>query len=284
MNVFYRHSNNLNTCERLSIRLVVKAKLVIRYLSAQVECRKKLEEDAEDSDDVLQVQTFGDVGAKAFGVAGCLLSELLILVSYVGGAVAYFVIMGENLSSVMGFFITNSSIHPSAFTFLLLLPLEIALSFVRSLSFLAPFSAFATLCNVFAMVVVIKEDVDKIAGSSFETSGSAFKGFGCIPFVLGFSVFCFNGLGMTLPLEGSMSKRRMFPLVLLQVFVGLLLLYICFGAFGHMAYGEETKDIITLNLPNNWSAVSVKVINVQTVENFSCSLVMHISWFLDCCH
>lgn len=26
-----------------------------------------------------------------------------------------------------------------------------------------------------------------------------------------------------------------------------------------MAYGDETKDIITLNLPNNWSTIAVQV-------------------------
>lgn len=229
----------------------------------KVECRKKLEEDADDAS---QAHTVGDVGARAFGATGRLLTESLVLVSYVGGAVAYLVFMGENLSSVTRSINTASSIKPSAFIFLLLLPLEITLSFIRSLSLLAPFSAFATSCNVFAMVVVFKEDLNKLAGSSFDVTGSAFKGSGSIPFVLGVAVFSFDGLGMTLPLEGSMSKRRKFPFVLLQAFIGIVILYICFGAFGYMAFLEETREIITLNLPSNWSAVSVKVITLTSIQ------------------
>jgi len=231
-------------------------------LSVQVESRKKLEEDAEEADVMSRTQTFGDVGAEAFGVAGRFLTEFLILVSYVGGAMAYLLFMGQNLSSVYGSFSANSSIPSSAFIFLLFLPLEISLSFIRSLSFLAPFSTFATFCNVFAMAVVIKEDVNKLEDFSFDTR-TPFNGLWSMPFVLGVAVFCFDGAGMTLALEESMSKRKKFPLVLVQAFIGISLFYICFGAFGYLAYGEETKEIITLNLPNNWSAVSVKVTRIH---------------------
>jgi proton-coupled amino acid transporter len=35
--------------------------------------------------------------------------------------------------------------------------------------------------------------------------------------------------------------------------------YVCFGACGYLAYGDATKDIITLNLPTTWSTAAVKV-------------------------
>ncbi|ONK68775.1 uncharacterized protein A4U43_C05F15870 [Asparagus officinalis] len=56
-----------------------------------------------------------------------------------------------------------------------------------------------------------------------------------------------------------MSKGRKFPIVVLQAFVVVVAMSISFGAFGYMAYGEETEEIITLNLPNSWSAVCVKL-------------------------
>jgi solute carrier family 36 (proton-coupled amino acid transporter) len=47
--------------------------------------------------------------------------------------------------------------------------------------------------------------------------------------------------------------------VLAQAFLAITLTYVFFGVFGYLAYGDETKDIITLNLPNNWSSAAVKV-------------------------
>lgn len=218
-----------------------------------------MEEDAQESDVATENQTYGDVGAFAFGATGRFLTEFLILISCAGSAVASLIFTSQNLSSVAHSSTTaGSGISVSAFMFLLVLPLEIVLSFVRSLSLLAPFSAFATLCNVFAMGLVIKEDISKFDNYSFE-SRSAFKGAWSIPFACGVAVFCFEAFGMTLPLERSMAEPRKFSGVLLQAFIGIALAYICFGTFGYLAYGEQTRDIITLNLPNNWATIIVKV-------------------------
>jgi proton-coupled amino acid transporter len=64
---------------------------------------------------------------------------------------------------------------------------------------------------------------------------------------------------MTLPLESSMAERKKFRWVLSQAIVCIMFVYACFGVCGYLAYGEATKDIITLNLPNSWSSSAVKV-------------------------
>ena len=55
-------------------------------------------------------------------------------------------------------------------------------------------------------------------------------------------------------------KERTFPKVLAMAFTWITLVYDLFGIFGYLAYGDETKDIITLNLPKNWTAIAVQVI------------------------
>ncbi|KAK8490969.1 hypothetical protein V6N11_041878 [Hibiscus sabdariffa] len=64
---------------------------------------------------------------------------------------------------------------------------------------------------------------------------------------------------MTLALETSMKERNTFPKVLGMAFTWITLVYVLFGNFGYMAYGDETKDIITLNLPENWIAIAVHI-------------------------
>ncbi|XP_028550051.1 amino acid transporter ANT1 isoform X2 [Dendrobium catenatum] len=222
-----------------------------------IQCRDGLEgNDDEETGDATHIQSYGDLGAKAFGTTGRYLTEFLVLISQAGGSVAYLVFIGQNLSSLF----TNTSrsiIPPSIFIFLLLLPIELALSFIRSLSSIAPFSAFADACNVLAMAIVIKEDFQLFDRFSLERG--AFNGTWGLPFAGGVAVFCFEGFSMTLALEASMADRRKFRWVLLLAFITITLVYISFGIFGYLAYGDETKDIITLNLPNDWSAITVKV-------------------------
>uniref|UniRef100_A0A0E0E9A0 Amino acid transporter transmembrane domain-containing protein n=1 Tax=Oryza meridionalis TaxID=40149 RepID=A0A0E0E9A0_9ORYZ len=216
-----------------------------------VDCRDKLEEK-ESEETYHGHYTYGDLGEKCFGTIGRCLTELLILVSQAGGSVAYLIFIGQNLHSVF-----SQLMSPAAFIFAILLPVQIALSFIRSLSSLSPFSIFADVCNVLAMAIVIKEDL-QLFDHPF-ANRSAFNGLWAIPFTFGVAVFCFEGFSMTLALESSMAERRKFRWVLSQAVVGIIIVYACFGVCGYLAYGEATKDIITLNLPNSWSSAAVKV-------------------------
>ncbi|KAF7001487.1 hypothetical protein CFC21_017152 [Triticum aestivum] len=214
-----------------------------------VDCKDKLQEEETDEP---KNYTYGDFGEKCFGTIGRCLTEILILISQAGGSVAYLVFIGENLHSVF-----SQSMSPAGFIFAVLLPVQIALSFILSLSSLSPFSIFADVCNVLAAAVVIRKDLQLIDHPF--ANRSAFNGVLAIPFAFGVAVFCFEGFSMTLALESSMAERRKFRWVLSQAVVGIIVVYACFGVCGYLAYGEATKDIITLNLPNSWSSAAVKV-------------------------
>lgn len=65
---------------------------------------------------------------------------------------------------------------------------------------------------------------------------------------------------MTLALDNSMHEKAKFPRLLAQTFSGITLVYILFGFCGYMAYGDETRDIVILNLPRTWIFFAVKAI------------------------
>lgn len=237
-----------------------------------IQCRDRFEEHTdEEIDDATHIQSYGDLGAKAFGTRGRYLTEFLVLISQAGGAVAYLVFIGQNLFSL---FANNnhSLISPSIFIFLVLLPLELSLSFIRSLSSIAPFSFFADTCNILAMAIVIKEDFQLF--DRFPGARSAFNGTWGLPYAGGVAVFCFEGFSMTLSLEASMADKKKFRWVLLLAFIAITLIYVSFGIFGYLAYGDETKDIITLNLPNNLSAIATKV-GLCAALAFTFPIMMH---------
>ncbi|WOL12026.1 amino acid transporter ANT1 [Canna indica] len=238
-----------------------------------VHCRRKLEEEKEETNDLPQLHSYGDLGAKAFGSIGRYMTEFIVFIANAGGAIAYLVFIGQNLSSIVASFNTGDQhMRPAVFIFLLVLPIQIILSFIRSLSTLAPFSAFADFCTVLAMALVFKEDLQAFDSSFKERS--AFNGTWGLPFAGGVAVFCFEGFSMTLALEASMAERRKFPLVLFQALFGIIVAYVCFGIFGYLAYGDEIKDIITLNLPDNWTAVAVKA-GLCIALTFTFPIMMH---------
>lgn len=231
-----------------------------------IQCRDKVEED--DTECLIHIQSYGDLGDRAFGTKGRHFTELLVLVAQASAAIAYLVFMGQNLSSIF----SSTPTDHSTYIFLLLLPIEIILSFIRSLSSLAPFSAFADVCNVLAMAIVLKEEFTNF--NSFFKERRAFNGAFGMPFAAGIAVFCFEGFSMTLALEASMAERGKFRRVLSVAFLGITVTYIWFGLFGYLAYGDETKDIITLNLPDNWAAKAVKV-GLCTALAFTFPIMMH---------
>ncbi|XP_058738930.1 amino acid transporter ANT1 isoform X2 [Vicia villosa] len=217
-----------------------------------VKCRDKLaiEEPLAES------RSYGDLGYRCFGTSGRYLTEVVLVVAQCAGSIAYLIFIGQNLDSVF----QRNGLSITAYIFMLV-PIEIGLSWIGSLSSLAPFSIFADVCNILAMGIVMKEDVRQAieGGLPFGERTAITSNIGGLPFAAGMAVFCFEGFGMTLALENSMKDKSKFPKLLAQTFSGITLVYILFGLCGYMAFGEETKDIVTLNLPRNWSSLTVQV-------------------------
>ncbi|XP_062102095.1 amino acid transporter ANT1-like [Humulus lupulus] len=222
-----------------------------------VKCREKLalEVEEEEDKDSTSKRTYGDLGYECMGTTGRFIVESFLLISYCGSCVANLVFIGQNLSSVIKGHLNSS------FYILFLVPLEIGLSWIRSLSSIAPFSIFANICNILAMGIVVKEDVEQVFKGefSFDERTTITSYLGGLAFAGGVALFCFEGFGMTLSIEASMRDKTTFPKVLAHAFNGIAFLYALFGFIGYMAYGDQTKDIITLNLTHNWWAIAVKM-------------------------
>ncbi|MBA0767769.1 hypothetical protein Gotri_016625 [Gossypium trilobum] len=223
-----------------SIGVVITGLATFYCMLLLIQCREKLASEEE----LKETTTYGDLGCRCMGKPGRYLTEFLIFISQCGGSVAYLVFIGQNLASL--FKLHGLTIASYIF---LLVPIEIALSWIGSLSAFAPFSIFADVCNLLAMAFVVKEDLQQAIGGNFSfRDRKAFTdNLGGLPFAGGMAVYCFEGFGMTLALEQSMRERRTFPKVLAMSFTWITLVYILFGIFGYMAYGDETKDIIIHN-------------------------------------
>ncbi|MCO5561538.1 hypothetical protein L7F22_015158 [Adiantum nelumboides] len=229
-----------------TLAVVVSAALTYYCMCLLVNTRKKLEEGGH-----ADILTYGDLGNQAYGSLGQTLVDIMVLVSQSGCCVAYLIFIGQNLSSIF-----MSSTDRQALFISILLPMQLLMGCVRSLSGLAPFSILADICNVLAMGMVLKDDFNSFQGLNGVVT---FRDWSGVPFAIGVAVFAYEGFGMTLALEASMKRPCLFSRVLAQAFVLITILYITFGLVGYFAFGENTRDIITLNLPNDWSTIVVKV-------------------------
>jgi len=126
------------------------------------------------------------------------------------------------------------------------------------LASLAPFSIFADVSNVLGIVVVLYHDL--IDGWSNPPGKiTAVSGPASLPFLFGVCMYCFEGFGMILPIEASMQDRTQFQWVLTAAIGTITGLFLTFAGLGYSAYGNHTEDIITLNLPHDASAITVKL-------------------------
>lgn len=81
------------------------------------------------------------------------------------------------------------------------------------------------------------------------------------PFFAGMAVYCYEGAGMILSLEGSMEKsvRHKFRSIFKFAMLMITTLYIVFGVCGYMSFGPDTNQIITINLPPGVFPMLVKL-------------------------
>lgn len=62
-----------------------------------------------------------------------------------------------------------------------------------------------------------------------------------LPFVFGVGVYCFEGMGMVLPIEDAMINRGSFTPILSMVMVIYTALCVLSGVLGYMAFGDDTE-------------------------------------------
>lgn len=68
---------------------------------------------------------------------------------------------------------------------------------------------------------------------------------------IGTAIFTFEGIGLIIPIQESMSHPEKFPRVLFVVMIIITALFTVMGAVSYAAYGSETETVVLLNLPQD---------------------------------
>ncbi|EOX90639.1 Transmembrane amino acid transporter family protein [Theobroma cacao] len=227
-----------------SLMLFSVALLTYYCMMLLVFTRRKLESRHGFS----KINSFGDLGFEVCGPIGRFAVDVMIVLAQAGFCVSYlifiantlaYVCIADNHTKILG-------LSPKILFLWACFPFQLGLNSIATLTHLAPLSIFADVVDLGAVGVVMVEDV--LFFLKNRPALKAFGGFSVFFYGLGVAVFSFEGVGMILPLELEAKYKEKFGKVLAFCMAFISSLYGAFGILGYLAFGEETKDIITTNL------------------------------------
>jgi len=180
-----------------------------------------------------------------------------LVLDLLGCCCVYIVFVCSNLKQVFDLYI-DSGIDLRIYMLCCFPPL-LAINMIRNLKYLAPLSMLANICIAMGIGITIYylfQDLPSI------DSRPAFAPVAKWPLFFGTAIFALEGIGVVMPLENNMKTPENFlgcPGVLnIGMFVTVCL-YSILGFLGYLRYGDATQGSITLNLPDELLAQSVKV-------------------------
>uniref|UniRef100_K3X1R1 Amino acid transporter transmembrane domain-containing protein n=1 Tax=Globisporangium ultimum (strain ATCC 200006 / CBS 805.95 / DAOM BR144) TaxID=431595 RepID=K3X1R1_GLOUD len=215
--------------------LVAVAAISTYAMLLVVQCKYKLKEQGR------HVTKYGEIGQIAMGRFGAILVNSSLVISQTGFCVAYLIFIASNAHKFLD---VSKELVVSV-----CVPPLIAFSLLKHMKELAFIAILADCMNFLGLAVVYTTDLSYMAldHDNIEVFGVVSS----IPFFFGVASYCFEGVGMVLPLENSMQTKANFTPILVSTVVIITSIYATFGICGYLAFGDATQDVITLNIDGN---------------------------------
>jgi len=236
-----------------SLLLFAVAALTFYCMMLLVACRRRL------ADERPKIASFGDLGDAVFGAHGRFAVDVMLVLSQASFCIGYLIFISNTMAHLYPIFAPSSSalLSPKALFIWAMLPFQLGLNSIKTLTLLAPLSIFADVVDLGAMGVVLGQDASIWLAN--KPPVFAFAGPAEILYGLGVAVYAFEGIGMVLPLEAEAADKRRFGATLALSMAFIAVMYGLFGAMGYLAFGAATRDIITTNLGTGWLSVLVQL-------------------------
>nr|CAD7429339.1 unnamed protein product [Timema monikensis] len=185
---------------------------------------------------------------QRFSTFAKLLVRTNIVLAQFGVGVIYTVFISTNIKALCDNYIEEIDLR--LYGLMMLVPL-LAINCVRNLKFLAPFSAVALLMSLVSCVIIwyyAFRDLHPLSERAMVGKLSN------LPLFLGSVLFIYEPAPTVLPMRHAMKRPQSWGGIFGVFHVGTtIVIVMCFimGFFGYMAYGDDAKGSITLNLPQD---------------------------------
>lgn len=193
--------------------------------------------------------SFGDIGGILYGRWMRILILTSVALSQIGFVSAYIVFTAE---SMQAFILAVSKCRAwidIKFMVLMQLVVFLPLSLIRDISKLGLTSLVAEVFIALGLLYIGYFDIYTMA----EHGVADITNFNPRDWTLfiGTAIFTFEGVGLIIPIQGSMKNPAKFPPVLAGVMIFITVLYMLVGALSYAAFGSATKTVVLLNLPRD---------------------------------
>lgn len=249
-----------------TIGIAVIGFIAIHCMHLLVECSHTLCKRLGHSDlDYAEVAeksfTTGPYKLRKFDKLSRLLVIIFLNITQMGFCCVYILFIAENVQQVLckGTSDPPSVVALEAISLVVIIPIAM----IRHLKYLSYFSTVANVLTLVGLVIIFQYIVqDAPSVKEYDAVAS----FSTIPLFFGTVVYAFEGIGVVLPIENKMKHPEDFAGLNGVLNLGMVIVacvYTAMGFYGYVKFGQgDVRGSITLNLPNTWWYISVKLIFV----------------------
>ncbi|KAF9918051.1 neutral amino acid transporter [Lobosporangium transversale] len=193
--------------------------------------------------------SYGDIGQRFYGRWMRYIVLFAIAISQFGFCCGYCIFFAQQFAIVvksLGGADLDKIVWIAIF-FVILIPFTL----LRNIGKLGFSTLVADLCIIVGLIYLYTYDIKELVinqGSPTPLRLFNSNDFGVF---IGTAVFSYEGIGMVIPICGSMANPKQFPRALTIVLAVVCVLLVSFGVLGYAAYGDQVHTIVLDNLPNN---------------------------------
>ncbi|XP_011705830.1 PREDICTED: proton-coupled amino acid transporter 2-like [Wasmannia auropunctata] len=159
-----------------------------------------------------------------------------------------------------------------------LIPALVLLGQVRDLKYMVPFSMLANTFMMTGFAITLYYIFSNSDLQSFKND-KLFASVEQLPRFFATVIFAIEGIGVVMPVANNMKQPHHFlgcPSVLNVTMTIVVSLYAMMGVFGYLAYGEDSKASITLNLPTEQVLAQVVKVLIAAAVLFTYGLQLFV--------
>jgi len=191
--------------------------------------------------------SFGDMGGIIFGKHFRNMINFSLVISQIGFSSAYIVFVGENLQAFIEAVSACKTSIDIKWVILMQMVIFLPLSLYRNINHIQKMALAADLFILLGLVYIYFYDVKTIVHQGGISDIQDFNPKDWTLFI-GTAIFTFEGIGLIIPIQGSMKDPGKFPKVLASVMMIVSVVMISIGALSYAAYGSHTKTVVLSNM------------------------------------
>ena len=210
------------------------------------------------------MSSFGELGYKTYGkpLKYCILVSILL--SQIGFVTTYILFTAENMIAFLSQYVSTKNnllsreVLPNWLNrgnlILIQCILLIPLVLIRNLAKLSMVSLISSVFIVIGLLIIFWYSGVNLINNGVGPNITNFNS-NSWTMLIGVAVTSFEGIGLILPIQSSMSQPEKFPLVLSISMAIITSIFVGIGTIGYFSFGDKIKSIIILNLPQDQFAV-----------------------------